>query len=109
MDNRLDDHGASVYERENHEERKQLRYGYEKSVENVARRGELLHVDSGQLLPVCVMGHNSSLYHVLQVDEARSKVSHIDTGVDSRYWGAEHVSYPFRRIYFVTVHSERRK
>ena len=106
MDYRLDDHSGRVNKRENHKEREQLRNGYEKRVEDVARRRELLHEHSGQFFSLAVMRHDGPLDHVLQVNETRSEVSHVDAGVDSRYRSAEDIAYPFRRIYLVTVHSK---
>lgn len=106
VDNWLDYHGARVHERKNHKERKQLWNGYEKRVEDVARGGKLLHVHSGQLFSLRMMRHDGSLYYILQVNETRSEVSHIDAGVNPRYWSAEYIPYPFCRIYLVTVHSK---
>lgn len=50
--NRLDNHGTGINERQNHKERKQARNGHEESVVGVTWVRKLLHVHARQLRPI---------------------------------------------------------
>ena len=106
VDDRLDDHGASVHKRQDHEEREQLRNGHEERIEDVAGRRHLLHVHAGQMWPLRVLFDDGSIYHVLQVNETRCKVLHVDSRVTPRVGAVKSILNALGRIDLVTVHSK---